>query len=305
MNWKYKALLHQVFSTMPAGERANYLLQRYVTRSLPPSDVKLAEVLSRAGDHIAAIKRYRKQPLSEAVFYEFGAGFTLTIPLAFYCYGVNRQVLVDIRPLVRSALVNDIIAGLQRLGADENPPRIPDRLMATGGNELFLKQLKEYYGIEYLAPFDARDTRLPPACVDCITSTNTLEHIPAADIKAILRECGRILKDDGLMSFRIDYQDHYSYFDGSITVYNFLQYSDRQWRVYNPALHYQNRLRHRDYLALLTEAGFSVREDNPESPSTDDLRVLRNIRLDARFRGYKPEDLGIRSSLIVLQKASG
>jgi len=305
MNWKYKALLQQVLSTTPEGEWANYLFQRYVTRSLPPSDAKLAEVVAHAREHIAAIKRYRKSPLSEAVFYEFGAGFTLAIPLAFHCHGVNRQVLVDIRPLLRPALVNDVIVRLQRLGADGRCSRIPDRGLASRKNQLFLEQLETYYGIEYLAPFDARDTQLAANSVDCITSTNTLEHIPPADIRAILRECHRILTDDGLMSFRIDYQDHYSYFDGSITVYNFLQYSDRHWRVYNPALHYQNRLRHRDYVALLTEAGFSVLEQNLERPSAEDLKVLRDIQLDARFRGYNPDELGIRSSLIVLQKSSG
>jgi ubiquinone/menaquinone biosynthesis C-methylase UbiE len=201
--------------------------------------------------------------------------------------------------------VNDVISRLQRLKRDGCCARVPERWVAPRANRLFLEQLQDYYGIKYLAPFDARDTQLAVSSVDCITSTNTLEHIPLGDIKAILRECRRILKDDGLMSFRIDYQDHYSYFDGSISAYNFLQYSERQWKVFNPALHYQNRLRHRDYLALVTEAGFSVLEENVESPSAEDLRVLRDIRLDARFRSYPPEELGVRSSLIVFHKGNG
>ena len=63
------------------------------------------------------------------------------------------------------------------------------------------------------------------------------------------------------MSCVIDYLDHYSYFDKKISAYNYLQYSDATWALFNPALHYQNRLRHRDYLDLFYAAGFEVVEE--------------------------------------------
>ena len=54
---------------------------------------------------------------------------------------------------------------------------------------------------------------LPAASVDFVSSTNTLEHIPATDIGPILAECRRLLRPDGVVSCRIDMRDHYSYFD--------------------------------------------------------------------------------------------
>src|SRR5262249_3632127 len=144
----------------------------------------------------------------------------------------------------------------QRIAPNLKLPRIPNEYI--GRKSDFLVLLKEHYGIDYWAPCDARRTQLEAGSIDWITSTNTLEHIPLQDIHAILQECRRLLRDDGLMSCLIDYEDHYSYFDHSISGYNFLQYSDEAWAFFNPALYYQNRLRHRDYLDLFQSAGFEV-----------------------------------------------
>src|SRR5439155_13415093 len=149
-------------------------------------------------------------------------------------------------------------------------------------------ELAERFGINYRAPGDARQTGLPARSLDCVTSSNTLEHIPRDDIRAILRECHRCLRDDGVMSFLIDYQDHYSYFDKKISGLNFLQYSDRTWMLYNPSLHYQNRLRHKDYLALFAETGWEVIEEHRHPIAAEDLGALGKLRVDTRFAGYAP-----------------
>lgn len=158
--------------------------------------------------------------------------------------------------------------------------------------------------IDYRTPCNARTTGLDLGSIDCITSTNTLEHIPPQDIHAILRECYRLLRDDGFMSFRIDYQDHYSYFDSSISVYNFLQYSNKAWRFFSPALQYQNRLRHKDYLELFQSVGFEIIEERRKDGTAVDLEIIKQLRLDKRFREYSLQELAIRNSLIILRKPS-
>ena len=162
--------------------------------------------------------------------------------------------------------------------------------------------LSRYYGIDYRAPCDARRTTLASSSIDYITSTNTLEHISPPDIQAILRECARIIKDTGFMSFSIDYQDHYSYFDDSISAYNFLKYSDKIWALFNPALHYQNRLRHRDYLEAFDAAGFEVVAAKQAHGTATDLAVIEQLPLAARFRRYTPSELAVRYSLVILRK---
>ncbi len=113
-----------------------------------------------------------------------------------------------------------------------------------------------------------------------------------------------MLRDDGLISVQIDYQDHYAYFDSGISVYNFLKYSERAWSLVNPGLHYQNRLRHRDYLELFEAAGFEVVEERRTEGAPGDLARLATLPLAPRFRRYPPAELAIRHSLVLLRKRS-
>jgi ubiquinone/menaquinone biosynthesis C-methylase UbiE len=139
--------------------------------------------------------------------------------------------------------------------------------------------------------------------IDCITSTNTLEHIPPNEIKAILKECYRILKKDGILSFQIDYQDHYSYFDKNISVYNFLKFNQGTWNTFfNPSLHYQNRLRHKEYLQLFYESGFNILEDNYYGGTPSDIEQIKTVRINKQFSNYDLNELAIRGTFIVLRK---
>jgi len=302
MNWKYKALLQQLFSITPAGETLNHLFQRHVTRKLPISDASLQQSIRYAQRHLDALTRHSRKALGDAVFYEFGAGTTLTLPLALYVCGVNRQVLVDIRPLARADLVNDLAHRLRKQAGSLGLRPLPPSFFA-GELELRLS-LRNFLGVEYLAPANASRTGLDSGSIDWITSTNTLEHIPKDDIGSILIECRRILADDGMMSFLIDYKDHYSYFDPDLSPFNFLRYSARTWPLFNPRLHYQNRLRHRDYVELAREAGLEIVEESRVDGSEKDVEAIRTMPVATMFRKYEREELLVRSALLVLCKST-
>jgi SAM-dependent methyltransferase len=203
--------------------------------------------------------------------------------------------------LIRPELINNSIEIIQDLNEVFSFERLPETHIndKLGFNSVFSK----IYGIEYKAPYDARDTGLNDNSIDCITSTNTLEHIPPNDIKAILKECYRILNKDGILSFQIDYQDHYSYFDKNISVYNFLQFGQATWNTFfNPSLHYQNRLRHKDYLQLFCESGFNIVEDNYYGGTPSDIEQIKKVRINKQFSSYDLNELAIHGTLIVLRK---
>jgi SAM-dependent methyltransferase len=301
MNWRFKALLQRAFSAIPHGESLNHFCQRHMTRNYPLRQEKVNRQVSLARQHLAAFMACGSADIPQATFYEFGAGWTMLSPLAYYCCGVNRQELVDIRRLLKPNLINDVIGKLDVTAKHERLPRRPAWQLASHPQKA-IRQLQEHYGIAYRAPADARNTALPAASVDFITSTSTLEHIPPGDIRTILRECRRILRSDGAMSFCIDYQDHFSYFDRRISAYNFLQYSDDSWGKYNSALHYQNRLRHREYLQLFADEGFDVAVDRHPEPTDGDLDVIRMMRVHPRFGQYSLRELAVRQSHVVLRK---
>ena len=302
MRWQAKAALMQVFSRLPLGQDLHYLAQRRVTRSLPLSDTKFVPIFNYAKKHLDALRRHSATRLEDAHFYEFGAGFELAIPLSFYALGAASQVLVDIRKLVRVELVNETIRSLKRIGHQDHLCRVPEDFLNDHHPGGWIQLLEHWYGIRYLSPCDARNTRLETGSFDFVTSTNTLEHIPGADIGLILRECRRLLKKDGIVSFIIDYQDHYSYSDPKITPYNFLKYTDSMWRWYSPAFHYQNRLRHKDYLRLIQEAGFEIIEENLPPLSEADLARLQQANISPLFKQeYSASELAVRDAHLVMR----
>jgi SAM-dependent methyltransferase len=293
MRWLAKAALQRGLGILPQGERLNYVFQRHVLRSLPASESVFRRKFARALQHLRAYEEHGPgTPPAGACFYEFGAGWDLAIPLSYAALGVGRQVLVDIRPSVRVELVNDSLAAFARLW-DELEAEAGRKLRPLGGPIGSPEELEERFGITYLAPRDARGTGLPAESVDFVSSTDTCEHIPEADLAEIFRESLRLLRPGGAFSCRIDLQDHYSYFDPNLSRYNFLRFSDRTWSLVNSPLHHQNRLRSPDYLRLVRAAGFEVVAELPSGPSKEGLEQLRSLPLAPRFQGFTPEELGV------------
>jgi len=294
MRWVAKAAVQRGVGLLPQGERLNYLFQRHVARSLPAGESVFRRKFSRALQHLRAYEEHGPgTPAGDAVFYEFGAGWDLAIPLAYAALGVGRQVLVDIRPSARAELVNENVAAFDRLWGELEQEAGRD-LRPLGGAVGSLAELEDRLGIAYLAPRDARDTGLPAESIDFVSSTDTCEHIPEDDLARIFGECRRLLRPGGAFSCRIDLQDHYAYFDRSLSKYHFLRYSDGAWRLVNSPLHFQNRLRSPDYLRLVRAAGFELVAERPSRPGEGGLEELRSLPLAPRFRnGYTPEELGV------------
>ncbi len=294
MRWLAKAALQRALGFLPQqGEPLNYLLQRRVLRTLPGGEATLRQKFARAATHLAAYEAHGPgTPAAEATFFEFGAGWDLAIPLAYALLGVGRQVVIDIRPSARLELVEATLATYERLRpqleqAAGRPLRDPPAAVSS------FADLERQLGVRYAAPCDARATGLPAASVDFVSSTDTCEHIPPADLARIFAECRRLLRPGGAFSCRIDLQDHYAYFDPGLSRYHFLRFSDRAWALVNSPLHFQNRLRASDYLRLVREAGFAVVAQHASGPNERGLAELRALRLAPRFRSYSLDDLGV------------
>ena len=292
MRWQVKAAIQRSLSVLPKGEELNFLLQKRVLRSFPVTDGYLQEHFHEGMKHIEAVEAHGRVPLADVRAYEFGVGWTLIGPLTFWMAGIDRQTIVDISALMRWPLVNDSIARMSAmhdvLEARAGRPlrRIDPRPLRTQS------ELQNRFGIDYRAPLDARVTGLPAGSMDLISSTNTLEHIPEDDIAAIMRECARLLSADGLVSCRVDLQDHYSFFDSGISVYNYLRYSDRAWKLVNSRIHYQNRLRARDYLAFFEQGGLQVTDYTLGEPTPEHRATLSTLPIATRFTAkYRPEEL--------------
>jgi SAM-dependent methyltransferase len=305
MRWILKALAKKVMSGMPLGRQVDYLLKLKVTRSVPFNDTEFYGRVSIAAKHWDTFKTHSSAIMaSKAHFFEFGAGWDLVIPLTYYILGVGRQTVVDVSKNIRLELVNDSIQKFVRLRKDVS--RILNREVNLETKRISNnKALMHHYGITYLAPYHARNSLLPSGTFDFISNTSTIEHIPKSDLYDVLKDCRRLLKPGGIMSCHIDLRDHYSYFDGRISHYNFLTFSGPAWRLVNSSLHFQNRLRSGDYEEIVRKVGFEIVGKEEGLPDQEDINILEMTKISESFkRGHNLRRLGIKDLHLSLRRSS-
>ena len=275
--WKIKSSIFGLieFFNVPS---VLYFLQKYGTRR---SRVGVLGISPIWENHKEFLKKYRT---TERVF-EFGAGKNLAQNL-FLSDIVNNQLVVDLNPMIDLELVNNVRNQMSNIVTLKSNKKI------NSFDDL------SHYGIEYRAPYDATKTDFDDKSLDACISTNTLEHIPKESITSIFSELYRTLKDDGIVSARIDYSDHYAHSDKTISLFNFLKFDEDTWKRYNHNCHYQNRLRHYDYLKIFSKCGFVVVEEeliySENNIPTQIMKVFKD----------KDETWKATSAHIILKKAS-
>jgi hypothetical protein len=126
--------------------------------------------------------------------------------------------------------------------------------------------------------------------VDLLHSNNTLEHIAPDVLAGILTEFDRVAAPGSVQSHFIDMSDHFAHLDRSITIYNYLRFSPRAWRLIDNDVQPQNRLRYGDYRRMYDELGLPVVK---EFHRPGDLEALRSVPLHASYRDRDPAELAI------------
>ena len=273
MNWRLKCLALHALSRAP-------WLYRAVQRSTGTAFLTVSDAYYRL--HQWHVDNYRQVHPGRAL--EFGGGRHFLSPLLLSHAGATEVLVYDLERLSSCAQINHTIRQLRG--------RCPGAWPEIANFD----ELERMYRIRYLAPADARATGLPDASVDFVCSTSTLEHIPPDDIRRIHGECVRVARQGAVFSHIVDYQDHYCYADKSLSPFNFYRYGEQAWRWFNPANHFQNRLRHSDYERLfaewpLTTIGLTTRRSE-----------VIGVPLAAEFRKYEPDDLATCVAYFVLQR---
>lgn len=302
MNYNLKIKIQNLISKLPKSESLNYFFQRRVTKSLPISFEEFKVKISVVNLHIKNFKEFGLIPISDSVYYEIGAGYDMVIPISMSLFGFKKLICVDVRKLTFISLLNDSLNKIKILN-DKELQLNSLQASAKFTKKNFLTIFKDSFGIDYRAPSDARNTELKENSVDyCITNA-VLEHIPFDIIHDIMKETFRIMKKGGVMSNIIDYRDHFAYFDKNITFYNYLLFSEKQWKNMNPDIMYQNRLRHKDYVKIAKDVGFEIVKEECSFPDEKLFYKLKSLKISKEISDkYTLDELKTLDSQLVLRK---
>lgn len=298
MHWRLKGTVQKVLGVLPGGERLHFRLQRRFGGLRRFHD----EFALKIHDWRLMVGHLRRAGcgISGARFLEIGTGWYPTFPFSLYLAGASRVHTYDLKPLVKPELVRacadalgdcveDIAAeaGVEPGAVRARHARLVAQLAADPGTDLG----RATEGVvEYHAPADAAQTGLAPGAVDVVFSNSVLEHVLPEVIPGLYREAGRVLAPGGVMFHSVNCGDHYAYRDHRISQLNYLRYSDRQWRFWNNAFLYQNRLRAHAFVDAAVAAGFAIELDTTQA-TPEHLQALAEIEVHPQFAHLPPERL--------------
>jgi len=310
--WKLKAFTQRILSSMPGGVFLNTCCQRFITKGLVLTPRMFEIKLRQAQTHLDHAKPVAGRLGSDFTVLDLGTGWFPIVPVAMYLCGASKVWTVDIAPLlapVRCRKVFEFFVEYARSGRLVELLPYADRervgLLAEVGLSMSRRhtvpEMLAHANVEWVVG-DVRSASLEPYSVDLFVSNCVLEHIQGDDIVEIFRAFGRLATQNGVMDHLIDLSDHYTSCDHSITAYNFLKYSDMEWRKYNNALHYQNRLRFSDYRGIHEKGGFRIVGEYPVRCTEEQLD---SVCLAPQFRRYDRQDLLITGGSFVSVPTQG
>jgi SAM-dependent methyltransferase len=303
MKWLIKAAFQKTISYIPGSTNINYFFQSKIFKNLPRNDKEFLDIISEGILHYNMNEKYNCiNNLSNVKFFEFGAGWDLIIPVLYSCIGVKSQTIVDVHLNIRYDLIEDTMTKVKKYrdkieSLCQKKIKVYDSIKINN-----LEDIEKFLGIKYLAPYDARKTNFQDESFDFISNTATLEHIPYEDLIQIFYECHRILKKNGIISCMIDLRDHYSFFDKSISYYNFLKFSEKTFSCFNSSIFSQNRLRYKDYIDIFKKCNYEIVYEKIDLPDDNDINELKNLKINNQFNISDYSKLGVKGIHIVLGK---
>ena len=295
--WTLKAAIQKAISLAPASHRVNYLFQRYVTGGVELNERFLDDRLTHLRSHLKGYREIASRPHPRSTL-ELGTGWYPVVPVALFLAGAETIHTVDITPLTtRERILATVDALLERHRSGRLSEYLfvhPERARAlealrADADGLSGDALLERLGVRLLVT-DARDLPLADGTVDLIHSNNTFEHVPPAILASILSEFDRVAAPGSVQSHFIDMSDHFAHLDKSITIYNYLRFSERAWKLIDNDVQPQNRLRYADYRRMYDELGLPVVR---EFHRPGDVAALQSVPLHRRYRDRDPAELAI------------
>lgn len=231
---------------------------------------------------------------------EIGSGWIPVAPLVYRIAGAREVVLSDQHRLLHPSSVQAAVAFLrerttrlaQELQVDE--ARISEVLDIPMSGSLV--SMLDALGLRYVVPLNSETLN---GEIDIAYSHTVLEHIPIQALTEIFALVRARLKKGGMFCNGIDNSDHRRSYDDRLSTVDFLSYSDFAWTMQciNPQ-DYTNRLRHSDYIGLLTKAGFKLL-DTQVHVAQEAMAGIELQKLPRRFRNKSAADLCTTWSLML------
>jgi SAM-dependent methyltransferase len=302
MNWLFKAIVFKVMSCIPFGNTAYRFLQDHLTKSLVASRSRVLQKAEIGNSYWEKFQNLEVSKESLKTHLDLGSGWHPTIPLLFEGYGVERQFLCDVVPIITPTTFKSTQSIFNQLVGEGNFPKCkPSPLNdAEVGN---LSEIMSVHGMSYHAPYFGIGSD-QAGKIDFVSCTQVLLHIDRPQLIQCFQEMFKVLRTGGWFICTNHLFDIYSNTDKSISIYNHLRYSERFWKtLVNSKMMSFNRLKSRDYREALESTGFEIIEFDITYGDETDLKSLEGLKIHKEFsERYTEKELSEQHLYFVARK---
>lgn len=306
--WIIKAIIQKLFGIVPGGFKLNYLFQKHVSKAVILSDTFFETML----DHFRELEEYSGKhgyKIKGSRVFEIGTGWHAVVPFAFALSGSREVITVDLNPHLRKENLKTLIekllhyrktGKLQAWLKSMNDERwqVLEGLRETVSSDSAETTLKKLGITQYI--MDAAHTGSDAGGFDMCYSVNVYEHIDERALPGITKEISRITKTGGFGYHAIGVYDHFVHIDSTISKFNYLRFSRKEWKVIDNKIQPQNRLRLSYFRELFKKNKLEPVEEifQPAEPGE-----IERIKLHPDWKGVR--DLDIPYGTFVVKKVAG
>jgi SAM-dependent methyltransferase len=306
MRWYLKSAGFKVLSALPGGNRLYRFAREHLTQSTWATPGRIRQKLNVGLEYWRWLEaRGRVPALRQGAVLDFGAGWHPIIPLLYYSLGVPRQYLLDLAPWFAPHQIADTVRLFRELATTPGSllrpelQRLPEMPAESNGD---VAAILKSWGLSYHAPYPEQLDQFR-GVADVAICTQVLLYIPPAGLRRCFQVIRDSLKPGGLFLSTVHLMDLYAHEDFRITPYNHLKFSGKFWeRWVNSSMMSFNRLKARDYLELLREAGFKIVHQEVNAPTPEDYAQLDRVKVHPDFARYSREELAAKHLFFVAEK---
>jgi len=155
--------------------------------------------------------------------------------------------------------------------------------------------------IEYFPNTDVKHCK--DTDVDLIFSRFVLEHINPRDISLMHKNFKENFKKGTHIVHFISPSDHRAYSDKSLSLQDFLKYSQEEWNKIQTKFDYHNRLRFSEYIKIFDSLNIDIIYQNHGVIKKDSSQyhLFKKLKLHKDYENFLEEDLLAGNIVIILK----
>ena len=268
--WRIKILIKLVLARLPISYNIWKRLKIFRHGGMSNSQYSYDTITK----HFEQLKQ--RNPVAHPVCLELGPGDSAASAVIAFANGAAKTYLVD----AGAFIAHQVSVYSELLNYMRAQKKITISPIVFNTMEEYFAQTHSEYLTEGLKSLKT----IPSQSVDYIWSQAVLEHVRLSEFGETMRELKRILKPNGWMSHRVDLQDHLQH------SLNNLRFSKKLWEsdFFAKSGFYTNRIRYRQMVKYIEEAGFFVEVTHLNKW---DKPPLPRAKMNVEFRDLSEEEL--------------